>query len=91
MRPSHAGVLIALAAATACSPAADHAASTAPVPAIAEVHKHQCNRCHKLPAPGLHPRAYLEQALAAHHKRVHLTDEEWTQLIDYLAADDGGR
>lgn len=66
----------------ACAPAAE-----APeAPAIASVHKHQCGRCHTPPAPGLHPRPYLEEALAPHHKRVHLTDEEWTQLIDYLAA-----
>lgn len=86
MKPSLAGVVLALGAATACSPAADHPAA----PAIAEVHKHQCNRCHRLPPPGAHPRPYLEDALSHHHKRVHLTDEEWAQLIDYLAASDGG-
>lgn len=86
MKASLAAVVLTLATATACSPAADHPAA----PAIALVHKHQCNRCHTLPPPGLHPRPYLEQALAPHHKRVHLTDDEWAQLIDYLAASDGG-
>jgi cytochrome c5 len=88
MKASLAGVLVTLAAATACSPAVDH--PRAPAPAIAEVHKHQCNRCHTLPQPGQHPRSFVEQALARHHKRVHLTDDEWAQLIDYLAASDGG-
>ncbi len=66
----------------ACAPAAEAPAA----PAIASVHKRQCGRCHTPPPPGQHPRPYLEEALAPHHKRVHLTDEEWTQLIDYLAA-----
>ena len=81
---ARAGLLLALltGATGACSPAPD----TPGAPAIARVHQRQCNRCHSLPPPGLHPRSYLEQALAPHHKRVHLTDEEWAQLIDYLAA-----
>jgi cytochrome c5 len=92
---ARAGLSLALliGATGACSPAPDAAgaavASTAPgapTAPIALVHQHQCGRCHRLPAPGLHPRSYLEQALAPHHKRVHLTDDEWTQLIDYLAA-----
>jgi hypothetical protein len=77
------GLLLAqLVGAAACSPAAE----TPGAPAIATVHQHQCGRCHTRPAPGKHPRPYLEQALAPHHRRVHLSDEEWTQLIDYLAA-----
>jgi hypothetical protein len=77
----------ATAATAACSPAPDAAgAAVAPTAPIALVHQHQCSRCHRLPPPGVHPRSYLEQALAPHHKRVHLTDEEWTELIDYLAA-----
>ena len=77
------GLLLALLIGGAgCSPAAEAPAA----PAIATVHRHQCGRCHRPPPPGAHPRPYLEEALAPHHKRVHLSDEEWTQLIDYLAA-----
>jgi hypothetical protein len=89
---ARAGLWLALliGATGACSPPPDAAgaavAPTAPTAPIALVHQHQCSRCHRLPPPGVHPRSYLEQALAPHHKRVHLTDEEWTQLIDYLAA-----
>jgi hypothetical protein len=77
------GMMLALVAwGAACTPAAEAPAA----PAIASVHRRQCARCHTLPPPGQHPRPYLEDALAPHHKRVHLTDDEWTQLIDYLAA-----
>jgi hypothetical protein len=76
--------LVALVAATAaaCAPQASEPSR----PAIASVHRTQCARCHRLPEPGLHPRDYLENALGPHHRRVHLTDQEWAQLVDYLAA-----
>jgi mono/diheme cytochrome c family protein len=83
MKASVVGTVIGLVAwAAACTPAAEAPAA----PAIASVYRRQCARCHTLPPPGQHPRPYLEEALASHHERVHLTDEEWTQLIDYLAA-----
>ena len=83
MKALLAGTVIGLVArGAACAPAAEVPAA----PAIASVHKRQCGRCHTLPPPGQHSRQFLEEALAPHHKRVHLTDEEWTQLIDYLAA-----
>src|SRR5580698_377186 len=83
--PTKAGLcllVLALLSGAACAPGAEAPAA----PAIASVHKHQCGRCHTPPPPGQHARPYLEEALAPHHKRVHLSDEEWAQLIDYLAA-----
>jgi uncharacterized Zn-finger protein len=80
--PWLAGLLLALLSGAACAPAAQAPGA----PAIAAVHRHQCGRCHTPPPPGQHPRLYLEEALGHHHKRVHLSDEEWTELIDYLAA-----
>ena len=36
--------------------------------------------------PGERTRAELEAALSRHHKRVHLTEEQWGEMVDYLAA-----
>jgi hypothetical protein len=52
---------------------------------IARVHKSRCGSCHMRVEPGERTRAQLEDALARHHKRVHLTDEQWAQMIDYLS------
>ena len=62
--------------ATACAPAA------APDgPPIATVHRHQCGRCHAPPPPGSHSREEFETAFGRHHKRVHLTQEEWQKTV----------
>ena len=66
--------------ATGCAPAA------APEgPPIAAVHRHQCGKCHAPPPPGSHSREEFETAFGRHHKRVHLTQEEWQAMVDYLA------
>jgi len=66
--------------ATACAPAA------APDgPPIAAVHRSQCGRCHTPPPPGSHSREQFETAFDRHHKRVHLTQDEWQAMVDYLA------
>jgi len=67
--------------AMACAPAA------APTdgPPIAAVHRHQCGKCHAPPPPGSHSREEFETAFGRHHKRVHLTQEEWQAMVDYLA------
>jgi hypothetical protein len=66
--------------ACACAPAA------APDgPPIATVHRHQCGKCHAPPPPGSHSRAEFEDAFGRHQKRVHLSQEEWQAMIDYLA------
>lgn len=83
-------MVAALMLAAGCAPADPRASATA-APTIAAVHQRQCSRCHSLPSVGSHPRAYLEAALAPHHKRVHMTDVEWAQMIDYLSAGRGGR
>ena len=63
----------------------NEAESPAPASAIARVHKSRCGACHVRVEPGERTRAELEVALARHHKRVHLTDEQWQAMIDYLA------
>ena len=67
--------------AVGCAPAA----SAPDGPPIATVHRHQCGKCHAPPPPGSHSREEFESAFGRHHKRVHLTDEEWQAMIDYLA------
>ncbi|HTQ41543.1 MAG TPA: hypothetical protein VMI75_02225 [Polyangiaceae bacterium] len=70
--------------ATACAPAAAPDGS-GERPPIATVHRHQCGRCHTPPSPGSHSREEFETAFGRHHRRVHLTDEEWQAMVDYLA------
>ncbi len=65
---------------TACAPA-----SAPDGPPIAAVHRHQCSKCHAPPPPGSHSREEFEDAFGRHHKRVHLTQDEWQAMIDYLA------
>jgi hypothetical protein len=67
--------------AAACTPA------TSPdAPPIAAVHTRQCGKCHSPPAPRSHTRAELQEAFTRHRGRAHLTDEEWAQMVDYLAS-----
>ncbi len=90
--------MLALGAVVGCTPAAGATASaagegrpsSAESPVIASVHQRQCGRCHSAPEAGKHPRPYLEEALSHHRKRVHLTEEEWTQMVDFLAAERSG-
>jgi hypothetical protein len=63
------------------------ASAAPPVPgSIAETHVHKCGACHTLPAPGSRTRTYLEQAFVRHRKRVRLDDEQWREMVDYLAS-----
>jgi hypothetical protein len=52
---------------------------------VAEVHRAKCGSCHVRVEPGTRTHMELETALVRHRKRVHLTEEEWTQMVDYLA------
>jgi hypothetical protein len=78
-------VALALEALGACAPQL----ATPEVPNghehVAEVHKAKCGNCHVRVEPGTHTHLELETVFARHRKRVHLTEDEWTQMIDYLA------
>jgi hypothetical protein len=52
---------------------------------VAEVHRAKCGNCHVRVEPGTHSHDQLETALGRHRKRVRLSEEEWSQLIEYLA------
>src|SRR5215472_5434090 len=54
---------------------------------IARIHRARCGACHVRVEPGQRSRHVLDSALSRHHKRVHLSDEEWGALVNYLAAD----
>ena len=56
-------------------------------PPIANVWLGRCGACHVRVEPGTRSRAQLEEALKRHRKRVRLSEEEWIQMIDYLARD----
>ena len=54
-------------------------------PPIAAVHTSRCGRCHVAPEPNTRTRAELESAFGRHKKRVHLSQDEWQAMIDFLA------
>jgi hypothetical protein len=54
-------------------------------PQAASVWRSKCGSCHVPVEPGSHTRDAIETALQRHHKRVRLSDEQWTQLVDFLA------
>jgi hypothetical protein len=66
--------------AAACAPA-----SAPDAPPIAAVHSHKCGKCHAPPEPSSHSRAELADAFGRHKNRVHLSQDEWQAMIDYLA------
>jgi hypothetical protein len=76
---------LALASLSGCGPQAPAADVPTPLRHIAEVHKARCGNCHVRVEPGTHTRDALEAAFPKHRTRVRLTDEEWTQMIEYLA------
>ena len=71
----------------ACAPSSTVGALTVHDQHAAAIHTSKCGGCHQAPAPGSHTRMELESAFSRHHKRVHLSTEEWQAMVDYLAAD----
>jgi hypothetical protein len=69
----------------ACSPAASPDA-----PPIAAVARNQCGRCHVAPEPRSRARAEVESAVSRHARRVRLTADEWTAMVEYLSRTDLG-
>jgi hypothetical protein len=68
----------------ACEPAASPGA-----PPIASLHASRCGKCHAPPEPGSHTRAQLEGVFGRHRGRARLSPEEWSAMVDYLAAPEG--
>ena len=61
------------------------AASTPPATEIARIHRARCGACHVRVEPGERTRAQLEAALPRHRTRVRLREEQWAEMLDYLA------
>ncbi|HNZ21811.1 MAG TPA: hypothetical protein PKL24_06690 [Polyangiaceae bacterium] len=58
---------------------------------IAAIHKSKCGSCHTRIEPGSMPRDELEAELKRHRSRVKLSEAEWAEMLDYLAADSKSR
>jgi hypothetical protein len=52
---------------------------------IASVWRSKCGACHVPVEPGSRKRDEIETALQRHRKRLRLTDDQWSQLVDFLA------
>jgi hypothetical protein len=59
---------------------------SSPLAHVAHVHRARCGSCHVRVEPGERTRAQLEAAFTRHRARVHLTEAQWGQMIDYLAS-----
>ena len=51
------------------------------------IHRSRCGNCHVRVEPGTRTHAELDEAFARHRKRVHMSDQEWARMADYLASD----
>jgi hypothetical protein len=81
---SGACLLAALGALAACGGARSPGEMAHDSP-IARIHRARCGNCHQRIEPNFRTRAELEPALLRHRKRVHLSDDEWDAMVDYLA------
>lgn len=90
-----ASAALAAAAVGCASPSGATKAASDPSPEAAEhahivaVHKAKCGACHTRVEPGTRSRQDLEAALKRHRSRAKLSEREWAELVDYLAADGG--
>jgi len=55
-------------------------------PPIASVWRSRCGACHVRVEPRTHSREQLEKALARHRKRVRLREDQWQELVTFLAS-----
>jgi mono/diheme cytochrome c family protein len=56
---------------------------------IASIHRSKCGACHTPVEPGTRSRPVIESALKRHRVRAKLSERDWAELVDYLAADGG--
>jgi hypothetical protein len=72
----------------ACEPPPTVPSGAAPEPKIAAVYRSRCGACHVRVEPGTHTREQLEAALGRHRRRVRLREDQWSELVSYLAIPD---
>ena len=70
-----------------CAPAKSEPRVEPPTQAatISRVHKARCGSCHVRVEPGERSREELETAFTRHRTRVHLSEEQWGEMVEYLA------
>jgi hypothetical protein len=74
----------------ACSPAIPSGGSPPSHDSqIVAIHLHKCGKCHVPPEPRTRTREHLVSVFLTHRNRVHLTPDEWSAMVDYLAAPAG--
>jgi hypothetical protein len=54
---------------------------------VRNIHRSRCGNCHVRVEPGTRTHAELDEAFRRHRKRVHMSDQEWAKMADYLASD----
>jgi hypothetical protein len=65
-------------------------APTSTHPPIEATYRARCGSCHIRIEPGSHSREALEEVFKRHRNRVRLTETQWGEMVDFLAASDGG-
>ena len=91
-RALHLVVLALAATLSACAGASGPApiASSSENPSgAASVWKSKCGACHVPVEPGSRQRSELETALQRHRKRVRLSEDQWSGLVDFLSQSQG--
>jgi hypothetical protein len=86
-----AAMAMALSSALACSasPTKQGSSPTAANAPIARVWRARCGACHVPVEPGTRTREHLEDALARHRGRARLSEQQWAELVSFLAAPQG--
>jgi hypothetical protein len=76
---------ISATSALACEPPPPVSADGAREPAIASVYRSRCGACHTRVEPGTRSREHLESAFGRHRLRLRLREDQWRDLVAYLA------
>ncbi len=79
------GLVALVACGGGCAPAAPATEVPPALEHVAELHKAKCGNCHIRVEPGTRSREELEAVFPRHRARVHLSDDEWNQMVEYLA------
>lgn len=81
-------VLAAVSAGASCAPfeSPTTAAAARAHPHAAELWSSRCGSCHVPVEPASHSRGAIESALQRHRRRVRMSDRDWNELVDFLAA-----
>jgi hypothetical protein len=54
---------------------------------IAAIHRSKCGACHTPVEPGSLARGVAESAMHRHRRRAKLSEQQWSDMVDYLSND----